>query len=107
MAFSVAPFKVSIVPTNMNDKEILKYSKLLHDKLNEIGIDTILDDRKETVGIKFNDMDLIGIPIRITIGKKFIEEELIEVKFRNNLEVEYIEKSKVVEYIKEIIKEKL
>ena len=105
--FSVAPFKVSIVPTNMNDKEILKYSKLLHDKLNEIGIDTILDDRKETVGIKFNDMDLIGIPIRITIGKKFIEEELIEVKFRNNLEVEYIEKSKVVEYIKEIIKEKL
>ncbi len=105
--FSVAPFKVSIVPTNMNDKEILKYSKLLHDKLNEIGIDTILDDRKETVGIKFNDMDLIGIPIRITIGKKFIEEELIEVKFRNNLDTEYIEKSKIIEYIKSVMKDKL
>ena len=40
----------------------------LYDKLTGMGIDVLLDDRDERAGIKFKDMDLIGIPIRITIG---------------------------------------
>lgn len=45
-------------------------------------IDTILDDRDERAGVKFNDMDLIGIPIRITIGKK-VYNDLVELKQRH------------------------
>lgn len=50
-----------------------------------MGIDTILDDRDERPGVKFNDMDLIGIPLRITVGKK-VNEGKVELKERMEAE---------------------
>ena len=44
-------------------------------------IDTLIDDRTERAGVKFNDIDLIGIPIRITVGKK-VSDNLVEIKLR-------------------------
>ncbi len=79
---AVAPFKVAIVLINENGES---YANELYEKLNSLGIDTLLDDRDERAGVKFKDMDLIGIPIRITIGKKF-DENVVEVKLRNQSE---------------------
>ena len=81
----VSPFKVCIVIINTDDKDALKYAKKLHDKLNDLKIDTLLDDRNCSAGIKFNDMDLIGIPIRITVGNK-LNEKLVEYKLRDSNE---------------------
>ena len=72
--------------------------KQLYEKLQSIGIDTILDDRNERPGVKFNDMDLIGIPVRITVGKK-IEEDKVEFKLRNSEEVQVIEINEAIEKI--------
>lgn len=93
----VAPYKVAIVVINVNDKESYKYSKMLYERLIQNGIETILDDRKETVGVKFNDMDLFGIPIRITVGKK-LEEGFVEMKLRseersNDIKIENVLKT--------------
>ncbi len=96
---SVSPFKVSIVVYNMNDKELFKYAKLLHDKLIENNVETMLDDRKETLGVKLNDMELIGIPIIIVLGRRFIEEGLVEIKYRSKNTSEFIEKDKIVKHI--------
>lgn len=101
----VAPYKVAIVVTNVNDKESLKYANNLYDKFNSLGIDTLLDDRKESIGVKFNDIDLIGIPIRITIGKK-IEYNIIEVKLRNDEKIIDLNIVDIVDCVKRIIKEK-
>ncbi len=79
----IAPYKVAIVILNIDDSESFKYAKKLYEKLNDLGVDTILDDRKESVGVKFNDIDLIGIPIRITVGRK-LESGYVELKLRNN-----------------------
>ncbi len=87
---SVAPYKVAIIIINVNDREAYKYGKKLYEKLNSLNIDTILDDRHDTVGVKFNDMDLIGVPIRITIGQKF-QSGFVEFKLRtedNSMDVE-------------------
>ena len=99
----VSPFKVCIVIANVNDKESSKYAQLLHDKLNNLDIQTLLDDRKETIGIKFADMDLIGIPIRLTIGKAF-ENGKIEFKLRNEDTITYIKKENIVDIVKKTIK---
>ncbi len=101
---SVAPYKVSIVVSNINDKEILKYATSLHDKLEEMGIDVLLDDRKESIGVKFNDMDLIGIPIRVTVGK-LLQEEKVELKNRQTNETKEINTHDLIYEIKEMIKE--
>ncbi|MBR4177754.1 MAG: proline--tRNA ligase [Bacilli bacterium] len=101
----VAPYKVAIVVTNTNDHESLKYANNLYDKLNSIGIDTLIDDRKESIGVKFNDIDLIGIPIRITIGKK-IEYNIVEIKLRSEEKIIDLNIVDVIDCIKRILKSK-
>lgn len=86
---NIAPYKVGIILINPKDEKQCKVANELYEKLNDIGIDTILDDRNERPGVKFNDMDLIGTPIRITVGKK-VEEDNIELKKRNEEEVKVI-----------------
>lgn len=78
----VAPFKVAIVVVNIDDEAQMDAANYLYRELRKQKISTILDDRDERVGVKFCDMDLIGIPIRITIGNK-ISDQLVEVKLRD------------------------
>lgn len=99
---NVAPYKVAIVIINVNDKESYKYSKMLYERLIENGIETILDDRKESVGIKFNDMDLLGIPIRITVGKK-LSEDYVELKLRNEKKSSDIKTGEILKIIDKIL----
>lgn len=78
----IAPFKVGIVLINSKDETMNKIANKIYDELNNQGIDTLLDDREERPGVKFNDMDLIGLPIKITIGKK-ASEGIVELKTRD------------------------
>ena len=99
---SVAPYKVAIVIVNVNDQETYKYALNLYNKLNTLGIDTILDDRKESVGVKFNDMDLLGIPIRVTVGSKY-ESGFVEFKLRNEANTKFIKVDNLIEKIQRAI----
>jgi len=101
---SIAPFKVAIVVVQAKDESQINYANELYNKLNKLGVDVILDDRDERVGVKFNDMDLIGIPIRVTVGKK-INENQVELKLRKETDFELVEINNVVNKILELIKE--
>ncbi len=96
---NISPFKVAIVVANMKDSLALKKAEELYEKLNRQQIDTILDDREVSIGVKFNDMDLIGIPIRITIGKN-INDNLVEFKLRKAEEIDKIKYEEIIEKIK-------
>lgn len=99
---SVAPYKVIVILANLNDQEGSRFANSLHDKLNNLGIETLFDDRKESIGVKFNDADLIGIPIRVTIGNQYSEDK-VEVKLRSEKFPKTMKSSKVIEYIQKII----
>ncbi len=86
---NIAPYKVCIVLINPKDETQTKIANDIYEKLNEMGIEAILDDRNERPGVKFNDMDLIGIPVRITVGKK-VEEGCVEIKNRTEDEAKVI-----------------
>jgi prolyl-tRNA synthetase len=78
---SIAPFHAVITPVNTKDAELVKTATQLYSQLEAAGIETLLDDRDERAGVKFNDADLIGIPYRITVGKK-IKEGKVELMTR-------------------------
>lgn len=99
---NVAPYKVAIVVINPKDEMQSKAGEELYSKLNSLGIDTLIDDREERAGVKFNDIDLIGIPIRITIGKK-ITENMVEIKLRKEQNAEDCNMENVIERIKKCI----
>lgn len=102
---SIAPYKVSIVVVSTKDEEQMKVANNLYNELTKLGIDTIMDDRDERVGVKFNDMDLIGIPIRITVGKKVLENQ-VELKLRSEENFELISIDNVIDKVLELMKEK-
>ena len=101
---NIAPYKVAIVVSNMNHDKMCQEAEKLHKRLNSNGIETLYDDRKDSIGVKLNDMDLIGIPIRVTIGNQ-IDENMAEVKLRNKSEGKTLKIDKIYDYIDELIKE--
>lgn len=95
---SIAPFEVAIIPVTMNDMNIVETSEKIYNYLQQRGIDIIIDDRVVSAGIKFKDIDLIGIPLKIIIGKS-LKEGKIELKLRNE------EKSSLIEFNENNIEE--
>ena len=82
---AIAPFQIHIIPISIKDEAQKIMAEQLYDQLQVRGIETLLDDRDERVGIKFKDADLIGIPIQVIVGKGITNEEpYIEVKERSS-----------------------
>ena len=102
---NVAPFKVAIVVIDPLNVDQMDAANHLYQELMDNNIDTLLDDRDIRPGVKFNDMDLIGIPIRITIGKKIVEH-LVELKRRNEEETTDISIFDVLYKVQDIVEEK-
>lgn len=96
---SIAPFKVCIVIANTKDETQNNLANVLYNNLLDKGIEPLLDDRNERMGIKLNDMDLIGIPVRVIVGKR-ASENIIELKYRNSSEIFEININNVIDYIK-------
>jgi prolyl-tRNA synthetase len=100
---SVAPYQVVVVPVSIKDEEQMKIAQKIYSILKELGAEVLMDDRDERVGVKFKDLDLIGIPMRITVGKK-ISEGKVEFKLRSEAENEVVEINSVIDKIKEEFK---
>ena len=81
----VAPFQVHLVCVDVKKQEQLELSEKLYAELTSAGYTVLYDDRAERAGVKFNDADLIGIPLQVVVGKK-ATEGIVEVKERKTLE---------------------
>ena len=79
----MAPYQAAIVLIAPKDETQSALAETMYQTLQKNGIDTILDDRDARPGFKFKDMDLIGIPYRITVGKK-AADGLVEFKVRGS-----------------------
>lgn len=103
---NIAPYQVSIVQIDMKNDEQTKIAENLYQELIKNNIDVIYDNRDERPGVKFKDMDLIGIPLRITIGKK-ITDGLVEWKERKTGEQLEIKLDEITDKITKFIKDNL
>ncbi|GAA0696130.1 proline--tRNA ligase [Kitasatospora atroaurantiaca] len=79
---SVAPFEVVVVPIGKNDEETTKVVEDIYEQLRADRVDVVLDDRDERPGVKFADIELVGIPYRITVGPRGLKEGVVEVVSR-------------------------
>ncbi len=95
---SVAPYHVGVVVVNVKDEEQMRVANAIYDALSAVGIEVLLDDRDERAGVKFKDMELIGLPIRVTVGKHIVNNE-VEMKTRTG-ENENVSIDALVEAIK-------
>jgi prolyl-tRNA synthetase len=84
---AIAPFHIALVPMNWpKSQRIQEESQKLYEQLTAAGYDVFFDDRNERPGVKFADIELIGIPHRLVIGEKGLDAGIIEYKGRRDAE---------------------
>ncbi len=83
---SIAPFQAHLLGLNMDNPEVGPKAWDLYRALQHAGIDVLFDDRTESAGVKFNDADLLGLPLRITVSPRTLAKDGVEVKARQEKE---------------------
>lgn len=103
LPMNIAPFKVDVIVVDIKKENQMNYAEKLYANLEELGVPVLFDDRNERAGVKFNDFELIGVPIRVTVGRALDNDE-VEVELRKTGE-KFVVKTKDVEnFVLELIK---
>ena len=99
---NIAPYKVAIVLISAKDEQQVKAADDLYDALRKQGIEVLLDDRDERPGVKFKDMDLIGIPYRVTVGRG-VKDGKVELKTRATGDVQEVSLEEITAVLQKLL----
>lgn len=100
---SIAPYQVYLCPLYGESQEIIQTAEKLYADLNYEGIEVLFDDRNESPGVKFNDADLLGIPLRLTISPRTLESKNAEIKWRHQKQSQMLPLVGITPKIKELL----
>jgi prolyl-tRNA synthetase len=97
----VAPFLVHLIPIEMTEKKIINSAEKIYKNLLRKNFEFLYDDRKEkSVGERFYDADLIGIPYRVVVSKKTLQKECVGVKRRDWKQEKLIKIKDLIKFLK-------
>ena len=99
----VAPYHVSLTALNIGDSEVVEAADALYAKLLDDGVQVLYDDRDESPGVKFNDSDLLGLPLRLVVSPRTLRQGVVEVKARSDSEATTVPRDQVVERVRELL----
>jgi prolyl-tRNA synthetase len=99
---ALAPFAAAVVPVNTNVKEQLDAANKIYEGGLQAGLEMLMDDREQRIGVKLKDIDLIGLPIKIIIGKA-LKDGQVEIKLRKTGEVKLVAVDRAVEEVKKLL----
>lgn len=99
----IAPFQVYLCAIKSEDAKVAEASEKLYFELTAAGIEVLFDDRPESPGIKFNDADLIGIPLRIVISPRTLKDNGVEVKWRKDKDSKNLPLAGLTAAVKEML----
>jgi len=100
---AIAPYHVYLCPLYLENPQVATIAENLYADLEAQGLEILFDDRKESPGVKFNDADLLGIPIRVTISPRTLKTNSVEVKKRSEKEAQLLPMEGIVARLKELV----
>jgi len=100
---SVAPYHIYLCPLYLDNAPVAPAAEKLYADLTSQGFEVLFDDRNESPGIKFNDADLLGIPIRVTVSRRTLEADSVEIKNRSEEKSHLIPLAEVGEELRKLI----
>jgi prolyl-tRNA synthetase len=104
---SVAPYQVYLCPLSMEKPTILSTSEKIYQELQKADIQVLFDDRDDSPGIKFNDADLLGIPLRLTLSPRTLQSQSVEAKWRTEKEAQLLPLDNLVVRVKKFLNENI
>jgi prolyl-tRNA synthetase len=87
---SVAPYQIYLCLLHLDSPEVASAAEKAYQELENAGIEVLFDDRDESPGVKFNDADLLGIPLRLTLSPRTLQNQNIEAKWRTERETKLL-----------------
>jgi prolyl-tRNA synthetase len=87
---TIAPYQVYLCPLSLEKSAVLPTAEEVFHELQKEGIEVLFDDRDESPGVKFNDADLLGIPLRLTLSPRTLQSQSVEAKWRTEKEVQLL-----------------
>ncbi|WP_021595409.1 proline--tRNA ligase [Actinomadura welshii] len=100
---SVAPFQVAVVAAQSDDAAVAGAAEDVYAGLTAAGAEVVIDDRPERAGVKFRDVELTGIPFRVTVGRRGLAEGVAEVTVRATGETSKIALDSVVAHVRALL----
>jgi len=102
---AIAPYHVYLCPLRLESPDIAATAEKLYKDLTNEKVAVLFDDRNDSPGVKFNDADLLGIPLRLTISPRTLESQSIEVKWRKEKQTQLLPLKGIAKGIKELVQE--
>jgi len=102
---SVAPYQVYLCPLSLDKPAVLPTAERIYQELQKEGIEVLFDDRDDSPGVKFNDADLLGIPLRLTLSPRTLQSQSIEVKWRTEKEAQLLPLENLAAQVKKLLDE--
>jgi prolyl-tRNA synthetase len=102
---SVAPYQVYLCPLHMDKSAVLPTAERTYQQLQKEGIEVLFDDRDDSPGVKFNDADLLGIPLRLTLSPRTLERQSVETKWRTKKEAQLLPVENLAADVKKLLDE--
>ena len=99
----IAPYQVYLCSLYREDTDVSEVAEKLYTDLESEGIEILFDDRRESPGVKFNDADLLGIPVRVTVSPRTLEKSSVEVKLRSEKDSGLVPLVEAADRIRKII----
>ena len=90
LPLAIAPYAVYLASLNVDDDEVVSKADQLYEDLTAAGVEVLYDDRDEKPGVKFNDADLIGLPLRVVVSRRGLGNGEIELKGRTEEKATYV-----------------
>ena len=101
---AMAPFDIAIVPLGMDKSEVVaQATERLYAACQDAGLSAFLDDRRERPGVKFAEMELLGMPLRVTVGERSLAEGNLELTHRYSGETEMIATDTILDRLQQIL----
>jgi len=101
---SVAPYQVYLCPLYLDNTEVAPLAEKVYQELGKTGVEVLFDDRDESPGVKFNDADLLGIPLRLTLSPRTLKSQSIEMKWRTGKETQLLPLENLVVALNRLLK---
>jgi len=105
--FSVAPYQVYLCPLSLEKSVVLPTAEKIYQELQKEGIEVLFDDRDDSPGVKFNDADLLGIPLRLTLSPRTLQSQSVEAKWRTDKEARLLPLDNLAVQVKKLLDEAL
>ena len=101
---TIAPYQVYLVSlATKRTPEVTETAERIYAQLQEVGIEILYDDRDERAGVKFNDADLLGVPIRLTVGARGVKSGIVELKLRRSDELLELPLDDIVNQVRGVV----